>query len=224
MSETNKKRYTLYTIAHSTFSLETFAAALHRHQITAVADVRSFPYSKHVPHSAREVLGPFLRAQKIAYVFLGDALGARSQYASCYTDGRVDFQKVRQHENFLQGIARVEVGAEKFSLALMCGERDPLFCHRHLLITRHIVETSVAKNQSWQIEHILCNPSDGSTDIETHAALQERLISTLPAREKPRILPLLDDRGTIEALHQQTLRLAYQRAEERHAHRLEDAP
>jgi uncharacterized protein (DUF488 family) len=51
----------LFTIGHSTHSLEKFLELLRQHRIEAVADVRSSPYSQYNPHFNREPLQLALR-------------------------------------------------------------------------------------------------------------------------------------------------------------------
>lgn len=82
---------TLYTVGHSNQSLEEFLSLLQKHAITAVADVRSYPYSKMNPQFNRETLSKELKECGIAYVFLGKQLGARSEDPSCYVEGKVQF-------------------------------------------------------------------------------------------------------------------------------------
>ena len=65
----------LFTIGHSTHSLEDFVKLLRQHRIEAVADVRSSPFSARLPQFNRDVLTRALREQGIAYVFLGEELG-----------------------------------------------------------------------------------------------------------------------------------------------------
>ena len=63
----------LYTIGHSNHSTEKFIELLLKHEITAVCDVRSQPYSKFNPQFNRENIQKELKQSNIAYVFLGRA-------------------------------------------------------------------------------------------------------------------------------------------------------
>jgi uncharacterized protein (DUF488 family) len=69
----------IYTIGHSNHTIDHFLDLLSLHQITAVADVRSSPYSRHNPQLNRETLKQSLARRDIRYVFLGEELGARSK-------------------------------------------------------------------------------------------------------------------------------------------------
>jgi uncharacterized protein (DUF488 family) len=61
----------VFTVGHSTHTIEAFFALLSRHGVTALADVRSTPYSRTNPQFNRETLDRHLKAQSIKYVFLG---------------------------------------------------------------------------------------------------------------------------------------------------------
>ena len=74
---------TVFTIGHSTHPQERFIALLRQHGITALCDVRSKPYSRMNPQFNREELEEALLAHGIAYRFLGEELGARSDDPHC---------------------------------------------------------------------------------------------------------------------------------------------
>lgn len=65
------KKRPIFTLGHSTNSLKAFVALLRQHEVAAVADVRSSPYSRFNPQFNRELLSEELKAQGIKYVFLG---------------------------------------------------------------------------------------------------------------------------------------------------------
>lgn len=111
-------------------------AQLQQHNITAVADVRSVPFSKAFFDYHQEVIRATLLKAGIYYVYLGDELGPRSKDDNHYDDsGQVQFDRLQQSPLFLAGIARLDVGLAKgMRIALMCAEKDPAVCHRSLLI------------------------------------------------------------------------------------------
>src|SRR5437773_2453789 len=115
----------VFTIGHSAHDLEHFTALLVRHNVTAVADVRSMPYSRVNPQFNRETLKQHLLRAGIAYVFLGKELGARSEDPSCYVNGKVQYGLLAETDLFRKGLDRVCVGMHKYRLALMCAEKDP---------------------------------------------------------------------------------------------------
>ena len=159
-----------HTIGHSNHEPEHFIRLLQQHGITCVVDVRSAPYSRHNPQFNRDTIKTTLQSTGIAYVFLGDRLGARQTAPEfLYPDGRmVDFNKVRAYDAFQTGIARIIKGLhEGYSLALMCAEKDPFDCHRFVLVSYALSKKGI------QVRHIL---ADGETILNED--LEERLLAT----------------------------------------------
>jgi uncharacterized protein (DUF488 family) len=161
----------LFTIGHSTHTLEHFCGLLEMHKVEVVCDVRSVPYSQHNPQFNREALKEQLHAVGVSYVFLGRELGARSDNSACYIDGKVQFNYLAEEPSFAEGMRRLRNGIDRFRIALMCAERDPLTCHRTILVCREL------RAPDLNIEHILV---DGS--IETNSAAEKRLMSMLHIR------------------------------------------
>jgi uncharacterized protein (DUF488 family) len=158
----------IYTIGHSTHTMERLIQLLEQHHVTALADVRSQPYSRMNPQFNREVLKTSLRQAGIAYVFLGQQLGARAEDPACYRDGRVQYDLLARTEPFREGLRRLQEGAQTHRIALMCAEKEPLHCHRTILISRHLVEAGL------DVRHIL---ADG--EIEDHRHAMSRLVKLL---------------------------------------------
>lgn len=158
--------HAVFTIGHSTHSAEGFLALLRQHRVEAVADVRSSPFSRFNPQFNRKTLEQCLKANGIRYVFLGKELGARSDDRSCYEHGRVQYARLAQRAQFQSGIDRVLHGAAKYRVALMCAEKEPLECHRTLLVAKALT----ARGQ--RVLHI---HADGR--LETHEAAMERLLN-----------------------------------------------
>lgn len=185
----------LFTIGHSSHSLAHFILLLRQHGVTAVADVRSSPYSQRFPHFSRNHLAEALHASaEIAYVFLGQQLGARPDDPECYTaEGRVSFDCVGASLSFRKGIQRVLKGLERYRIALMCAERDPLDCHRGVLIAPRIIT---------QVESLTHIGPDGA--LESHAEAERRLLAAYH----------FPDQGLFDT-HEQLLAEAYRRREER---------
>jgi uncharacterized protein (DUF488 family) len=155
----------VFTIGHSTHSWERFVALLRSAKVTAVADVRTTPYSRHYPHFNRDDLREELRSDGISYVFLGKELGGRPSERKFYCEGVADYEKMAQASEFSRGLDRVIEGAKKYRVALMCSECDPLDCHRCLLVSRALIQRGV------RVNHIL---DDGS--IVSHAKIEETLL------------------------------------------------
>jgi uncharacterized protein (DUF488 family) len=153
------------TIGHSSHPYDRFLALLRRGGVTAVADVRSAPFSRHYPHFNEKQLHEELRLDGIAYVFLGKELGGRPSDRTFYCDSIANYEKMATTEPFKRGLDRVIEGARKYRIALMCSEHNPLDCHRCLLIGRAISERGV------HVTHIL---ADGATMRQAEA--EERLL------------------------------------------------
>jgi len=158
----------LFTIGHSNHKMFDFLRLLRSHGITALVDVRSHPVSKVHPQFNKEVLAADLKKAKISYVFLGKELGARRVESSCYVDGRAEHGRIAALPIFQEGLRRIREGIQRYRIALMCAERDPLDCHRGILICRHLRDEGIL------IQHIR---EDGS--LELQRALEKRLVDRL---------------------------------------------
>lgn len=156
----------LYTIGHSNHDVSTFINLLKLHNITAIADVRSSPYSVYVSHYNMESLKTVLAKVGIAYVFLGRELGARATALDCYQGGKVQFTKLAKHQEFINGLERLKKGMEHYTIALMCAEKDPIECHRAILVAHQLDTPEIL------INHI---HTDGS--LETQYDMETRLLN-----------------------------------------------
>ena len=115
--------------------------------------------------SQREPFAEALEAEGIRYVFLGNELGGRSENPACYEDGRIRYERVAATESFKSGLARVVQGTAKHRIALMCAEKEPLHCHRTLLVARAL------DAQGADVAHI---HADGR--LEPHGEAMDRLL------------------------------------------------
>ncbi len=157
----------LFSVGHSHHDLARLVELLRRAGVTAVADVRSSPFSQRHPQFNRPDLERGLRQAGIAYLFLGEQLGGRPADADVYDgDGRVDYEQVRQTAAFRDGLERLTQALDRQRVAMLCAEEDPLDCHRALMIGPALVERGIAP------VHLR---GDGSR--ETTAALEERLLA-----------------------------------------------
>ncbi len=163
----------IYTIGHSTHSTDGLIQLLARHNVTAVADVRSQPYSRINPQFNRESLRAELRTSGISYVFLGRELGARAEDRGCYIDGQVQYDLLARTPLFQEGLTRLTQGIDSHRIALMCAEKDPLMCHRAILVCRHLALRGITA------QHIL---EDGR--LESHEAAVVRLLTDLDIPER----------------------------------------
>lgn len=155
----------ILTIGYSSFSLEVFLNTLKKYKITAIADVRSQPYSQFKPEFNRENLKKVLYKNNIAYAFLGEECGARVDNPKCYVDGKVNYEIVSKNQKFKKGLERIKKGMKRYNIALMCAEKDPLTCHRTILVCRNLKSSGV------EIKHILSNGR-----VEKHEDSEQRLM------------------------------------------------
>src|SRR4051812_35974451 len=131
----------LFTVGHSNHEPDAFLDLLQSAGVTAVADVRSSPYSRRQPHFSRQTLEALLRQRGIAYVFLGEQLGGRPASPELYdAEGWANYEAIRQTARFREGLDRLLRGLQRYRIALLCGEEDPLDCHRGLMISPALVE------------------------------------------------------------------------------------
>jgi uncharacterized protein (DUF488 family) len=158
----------LFTIGHSNHEIGRFLDLLEMNSITAVCDVRSSPYSRYNPQFNRELLQTSLKQRRIAYVFLGNELGPRSEDPACYVDGKVQYSKLAATGNFRSGLERLSTGIKTYRVALMCAEKDPIYCHRMILICRAL------RKGPLEIENIL---DDGS--LEGLSRTEQRMLLEL---------------------------------------------
>ena len=158
----------LFTIGHSNHSLDRFLELLLTHKVSAIIDVRSNPYSKYSPQFNKDVIRNALKNANIGYVFLGSELGANRSEDDCYIDGRAKYDRIAALPAFRRGLKRVLQEVEKYRVALMCSESDPITCHRTILVSREL------KRQcpELQITHIL---ADGT--VEQQEMSEKRLIN-----------------------------------------------
>jgi uncharacterized protein (DUF488 family) len=176
---------TIYTIGHSTHSLEEFLSLVNRHGVEAIADVRSQPYGR-LEHFHRENLSAALKEAGMAYVFLGQQLGARREEPECYENGIALYERIVKLPAFQEGLLRLRRAAEKRRLAILCAEKEPLACHRAILIARCL------KDSGMHVMHIL---ADGT--LEDHALAEKRLVRELDIR-RTLFEPHLTDRDLVD--------------------------
>ena len=155
----------IYTIGHSTHELDVFIGLLNKHNITAIADIRSVPYSSYNSQFNRDFLSDTLKVHQIHYIFFGQELGARSENPNCYLNGQVQYNRLAELESYKHAIERIISGATEYNIALMCSEKEPLDCHRTILVARSLVTNNCV------VKHIL---ADGS--IEEHDDTLGRLL------------------------------------------------
>jgi uncharacterized protein (DUF488 family) len=165
MNKQISRTNSLYTIGYSGFTIGEFITTLKNNSINAIADVRSMPYSKHRPEFNSDKLKIELKRNGIEYVFLGDLCGARINDKECYRNGKADYDLIAKNPKFIEGLNRIKKGMAKYRIALLCAEKDPVYCHRMILICRNL------KSHDINILHIV-----SPEIIQTQNECEERLL------------------------------------------------
>ena len=186
----------IFSIGHSTHPVDRFMELLTRHGIDVVADVRSSPYSRFNPQFNRQTIADALKQSGIKYAFFGKELGARTEDPSCYLDGRVQYARLAASADFGHAIDRLLAGAKEHRIAIMCSEKEPLECHRTILVSQALIKAKCPVN------HIL---HDGT--LETHDATLDRLLQLVGSSNED----MFSSRSDLlsEALSKQESRIAY---------------
>lgn len=129
----------IYTIGHSTRSLDELIAVLQAHSINTLVDIRAFPMSRRLPHFNRESLQSTLLQAGINYVWEKRLGGRRkktrenSPNVSLRNDSFRNYADYMLTEEFKAGINDVIAWAERATTAIMCAERVYFQCHRMLV-------------------------------------------------------------------------------------------
>ena len=155
----------IWTIGHSNHSARRFIDLLQGAGIECVADVRSTPFSRRNPHFNQKALAASLKDAGIEYWFLGDALGARPKDTHCWENGKVSYARIAASAAFQEAIHALIDESHAKRIALMCAEKEPLDCHRTILVGRALVQRDT------ELAHI---HADGW--IEPQAQLEGRLL------------------------------------------------
>jgi uncharacterized protein (DUF488 family) len=205
----------IFTIGHSSQPLDAFLSLLQRHAVQVIADVRSRPYSRRFPHFSGERMQASLASADMGYVFLGQELGARRDEPECYVDGHASYDRIATLPAFAAGIERLLQGAQKYRIALMCAEQDPLTCHRTILVCRELPKYA-PQQSALSIRHIL-----RTGEIEDQQQAEQRLVEEeLGKQLRSEQTDLFAGRSAFAQLVQQ----AYERRAARIAYRRDTEP
>jgi uncharacterized protein (DUF488 family) len=159
-------RFDLFSIGHSNIAEQQFLALLRDAGVTFIADVRSVPHSRFYPWFSEKQLTASLAAADIGYAATGDTLGGRPRNHGLYRDGVADYEAMAARPEYAAGLGRLLDAVTRSRLCILCAEREPLDCHRCLLVARSVGERGLT------VGHIL---HDGS--IEPHAETEQRLLA-----------------------------------------------
>lgn len=158
--------FDIFSIGHSTHTPDAFQKMLRNAGVNAIADVRSSPYSRHLPHFSKQDFRQWLKNAGIDYSFLGKELGGRPSDPSLFVDGVADYEAMARTSTFEMGIDRLLSGMKKYRIAMMCSEKEPLDCHRCLLVSRRLASLNL------KIGHILPRG-----ELVSHDTIEDRLLA-----------------------------------------------
>lgn len=164
----------VFTVGHSNHEIDAFVQLLQRNGVTAIADVRSSPYSRFSPQFNRDTLKSILERHRIAYVFMGEELGARRAEPECYDGPTARYDLIAKSPAFHRGLQRLKEGMSKYQVAMMCAEKDPITCHRMVLVAHALKQNGVT------VLHIRENG-----EVESNDEAEERMLNAvgLPASD-----------------------------------------
>jgi uncharacterized protein (DUF488 family) len=128
----------VFTLGHSTRSLDEFIALLRHYGIKLLADVRTIPRSRHNPQFNKDTLGQFLRNRRIAYRHMQELGGLRHSRPDSPNTGWRNasfrgFADYMQTAEFAAAMEKLVALAQEKPVAIMCAETVPWRCHRSLI-------------------------------------------------------------------------------------------
>ena len=197
----------VFTIGYTAFDTEQMIKVLKAHNIHCLIDVRTVPASAHLPQYNRSILETVLKKAGIRYRHYPE-FGARQEDSKWYnTEGYLDFERYMESEAFKSGIHKVQEGMRLgYRFTLMCAEKDPINCHRAIMVARGF---SKAGND---VAHIRVD-STGRDYLETQQELERRLM--LKHGDNP------DQMSLFETMDERIER-AYRKQNEAIGYRMED--
>jgi len=160
----------IYTIGHSTRTIEQFLALLTAHGIQEVVDVRTVPKSRHNPQFSQDHLSAALKEAYIKYTHIKKLGGLRRPAKDSPNTGWQNtsfrgFADYMASDEFQHGLQELQAHAEKNTVAIMCAESVPWRCHRSLI-------ADALTTQGWQVLHIqskkTAKPHELTSFLEVH--------------------------------------------------------
>lgn len=144
---------TIWTIGHSTRTLEEFISMLSSFKIETLIDVRSYPGSKKFPHFNKENLSVHLEKNGIRYIHLKDLGGRRTPdpnskntvWKNASFRGYADYMETNEFKNAADKLTEI---AADFRTAIMCSEAVWWRCHRSMI-------SDYLKTDGWTVMHIM---------------------------------------------------------------------
>lgn len=166
---------TIFSVGHSTRTLDELARLLLDARVELLVDVRRFPVSARHPQFRREALERGLAERGIAYLWLGESLGGRrsetipaerSPNRAWKVAGFRHYADAMSTPEFQAGVRELERAAARKRAAVMCAERLWWRCHRRLL-----ADLLVARG--WRVVHLIDAGKRSPHELSEHARVEE---------------------------------------------------
>ncbi len=129
----------LYTIGHSTRTLDDLIAALRSHEIQTLVDIRAFPMSRRLPQFNRDSLAQTLPAAGTRYLWIQALGGYRKKILEESPNIALRNQSFRNYADYMltpefeAAMSDLIALAERSPTVYMCAERVYFRCHRMLV-------------------------------------------------------------------------------------------
>jgi uncharacterized protein (DUF488 family) len=175
---------TVFTIGHSTRTLEEFTQLLKTYGVTVLVDVRTVPRSRHNPQFNKETLPNSLKPSGVKYIYMPEIGGLRRPkrdsvnlaWRNMSFRGYADYMQTKE---FTDNLLKIVALARENCLAIMCAEALPWRCHRSLisdaLVVRHV-----------KVKHIISAASTITHELNEMAQVEGTKITyPLFAKETP---------------------------------------
>ena len=163
------KKLSIWTIGHSTLSIDDFVERLKSFEIQFLADVRSFPGSRRYPHFNKENLERSLAAARIEYLHLRELGGRRrprpdSENIAWRNESFRGYADYMETADFQKGVARLLEVARERSTAIMCSEAVWWRCHRSMI-------SDYLKANGIEVIHIMAHGKSQAHPFTSAAAI-----------------------------------------------------
>ena len=172
---------TVWTIGHSTRSLDEFLGLLRSYEVEEIADVRSFPGSRKYPHFGQEALAQALREQGVAYEWFKELGGRRrpdpdSPHTSWRNASFRAYADYMQTPAFQEALHELMERASNVRIALMCAEAVWWRCHRSMVSDALCV-------QGLHVVHIMDERHETAHPMTGPARVVDGRLSYLPEKD-----------------------------------------
>jgi uncharacterized protein (DUF488 family) len=170
---------TLYTLGHSTRTLDELLTLLDDAGVRMLADIRRFPASRRHPQHNRGALAAELATRGIGYRWLGESLGGRrkatlpvekSPNRAWQVEAFRNYADAMTSPEFLAGVEELEALGRAASAAYMCAEKPWWKCHRRIL-------SDLLVARGWEVVHLIDPGKREVHELSAWARVREGMVS-----------------------------------------------